>query len=97
MYTELVMGLECKLVKKFKKGIIAIAIGIRNAISSDAKQKRSFILDDILKVKPGKKSRFVQTDPKSEYWLVQTHDKAKKYRDLLRSGNVKLYMWRRKV
>lgn len=96
-YTDLAMGLECKLVKNFAKGIIMNVIGIRNAISYDVKKKRSFILDDILKVKPGKKSRFVQTDPKSEYWLVQTHDKAKKYRDLLRLGNVKLYMWRRKV
>lgn len=96
-YTNLALGLECKLVKNFTKQIVTKVTGIRSQTSIDINRKCSFILDDILKVKPGKKSRLVRTDPKSEYWLVQTHEKAKKYRDLLKSGNVKLYMWRRKV
>lgn len=96
-YTNLALGLECKLVKNFTKQIVAKVTGIRGATSTDVNRNRSFILDDILKIKPGKKPRLVRTDPKSEYWLVQTHDNAREYRDSLRSQNVKLYLWRRKV
>ena len=96
-YTDLILGIECKLTQIFNKKIINEVIGTRNGISRHTSRKHNFILDEILKTKPKKQKRYVFRRPPSEFWLAQTHDKALRYRGQLDSADVKLYLWRRKL
>lgn len=96
-YTKLVLGVECKFHKKFKKKVINEVIGIRSEISTKVFNRIMFRLDEIFTLNPKRINRYDYFDPSSEYWLAQIQDVSKDIKMRLKDNGVKLYLLRHKV
>lgn len=96
MYTDLLLGVECKFLKGFEKNIVRECIGTRHEISARVKKDASLLLDDLLPLRKGKRKFRSNYDPASIFWIAQIQDKAKNYRERLKWANIGVRYWRKK-
>lgn len=96
MYTDLLLGVECKFQKGFGKNIVRECIGTRYEISTRIEKDVSLLLNDLLPLRKGKRKFRSNYSPASILWIAQIQDKAKNYRERLKWANIGVRYWRKK-
>ena len=96
-YTEVVLGIECKFHKNFRKKIVNEVIGLKGEITKEVNEEVTFCLDKIFDLKPNRNRRYDYFEPGSEYWLAHILDVHDDIKLRLKVNGVRLYKWRQRI